>query len=124
VLRKGGQFGDTFFEERGDAGVFKAREPKGANIRLTAGKKLRMQRRKGGKKRDGTGWRKRLNGAYGQRGSRVERAHRPHVVQTLSRHFLNLLLPIPHALQFTLALAFTTLRNRHRENRVINVRKN
>jgi hypothetical protein len=35
VLWKGGQFGDTFFEGRGDAGVFKAREPKGANVRLT-----------------------------------------------------------------------------------------
>lgn len=40
VLQEGVQFGDTFFEGRGDAGVFKAREPKGANIRLTAGQKL------------------------------------------------------------------------------------
>jgi hypothetical protein len=35
-LRKGGQFGDTVFEGRRDAGAFKVREPKGENIRLTA----------------------------------------------------------------------------------------
>jgi len=104
---------DTLFKGR-DAGVFKAREPKGANLRLTAGETLRMQRRKEVEKKrwascthtHGTVQRKRLNGdgAYGQRGSRVERAHLPHVVQTpLKPTYYS-----PHALRFyTLALAFT-----------------
>jgi hypothetical protein len=48
VLRKGGQFGDTFFEGRGDEYLKRGAERGEHKVDL-----LRMQRRKEGKKRGG-----------------------------------------------------------------------
>jgi hypothetical protein len=55
-------------------------KPRGANVRLTRGQKIKKGKKIGGPlARMAQGQRERLNGD-GQRGSSVEGAHRPHVV--------------------------------------------
>jgi hypothetical protein len=116
VLRKGGQFGDTAEEMEGY--LKRVPEPKGVNHNhrlLTAGQKVKNAekgRREGGKRRFWHAWHRaeeKIKCAYSQRGSSVERAHRPHVVQTLLKptalhppRFTTI-----YTLALALALAFT-----------------